>query len=511
MAAVARARALPPAVVTVSLSKLRGRQPELERLGARELRVGERAGRAEMCERREPVRDGRRPPPAVRCGRCGRRRRRRRREVDDDAARGAGRRPAGAGRAERRRPGARDDHGGEATAVRGQGADAAVAAAEADGGPRREVRRREHGHGALRVEGARHGDRVAHRRDGVDDGDAARQRVDPRRRGHAPLTVVPRDERRRVRGASGAAAAAAPPPTSSPAGMRPPPKPVSRVSARPTYPSLARAFMSSARASSRVSRPASATQTKAAFATARATPRHGVGMTVSGSDPLSPDGEAARAGDCERDPPESQARARPAPPTEKCATGAKLSSSRTSTTVPAQRAMREFAAAPASPRDQHRPRRGEARAGLPRRHDAPAAGPVAREAPPRARVAPRRHDEHLISREITRGDCCLRRCFHQHRARPAVEVHELDAVGRPRDGQAAVRRHVAVARHVGDVAEFLRSICGCLLDDGRCWRARRLAQLLVYLRDRCVDVLGGCEEVCEVHCFGLSMSKSAWV
>ena len=44
--------------------------------------------------------------------------------------------------------------------------------------------------------------------------------------------------------------------------MRPPPKPVSRVSARPTYPSLARAFMSSARASSRVSRPASATQTK---------------------------------------------------------------------------------------------------------------------------------------------------------------------------------------------------------------------------------------------------------
>ena len=119
-----------------------------------------------------------------------RRARRRRREVDDDAARGAGRRPAGAGRAERRRPGARDDHGGEATAVRGQGADAAVAAAEADGGPRREVRRREHGHGALRVEGARHGDRVAHRRDGVDDGDAARQRVDPRRRGHAPLTVV---------------------------------------------------------------------------------------------------------------------------------------------------------------------------------------------------------------------------------------------------------------------------------------------------------------------------------
>mmetsp|Transcript_16770 Transcript_16770/g.43970 ORF Transcript_16770/g.43970 Transcript_16770/m.43970 type:complete len:217 (-) Transcript_16770:449-1099(-) len=144
-------------------------------------------------------------------------------------------------------------------------------------------------------------------------------------------------------GVSGGAAAA-PPPTSSPAGMRPPPKPVSRVSARPTYPSLARAFMSSARASSRVSRPASATQTKASSSTmprpsVATTQRHGVGMTVSVGGPDAPP-QTVRPpapATASQPPANPQARARPAPPTEKCDTSVKLSLSRTSTAVPAQR------------------------------------------------------------------------------------------------------------------------------------------------------------------------------
>ena len=215
-----------------------------------------------------------------------------------------------------------------------------------------------------------------------------RQRVDPRRRGHAPLTVVPGRETR------AAAPPEAPPPRrrrrAAPR-TRPPPKPVSRVSARPTYTSSARLH---------VVRPGLLARQQARVRDAdEGRPRQCPSPRARRWDDrfcfwcCAPDGEAARAGDCERLPPSPQARARPRRRLRSAPRAPSSLVEDIDYRAGAARYVRIFDC-----RDQHRPS-GEARAGLPRRHDAPAAGSVAREAPPRARVAPRRHDEHLRSRE----------------------------------------------------------------------------------------------------------------